>query len=139
MKRLLDWNSIWPNAISILRIWIGVVFIYYSHHFYDPFHMSHFIDFLNSYHIPFPSFSAYLSKTVEFFGGICLVLGIFTRIACVFMIINMSVATFVTQRGEVFGDGIHTFLLLLISLVILLSELDKFTLDRLIWKKVSRK
>ncbi len=122
-----------------MRIWIGVIFIYYGRHFYDPSHMSHFIDFLNSYHIPFPSFSAYLSKTVEFFGGVCLLLGIFTRVACVFMIINMSVATFVTQGSDLFGDAIHTFLLLLISLVIFLSELDKFTLDKLLWNKSTRK
>jgi len=101
--------------------------------------MSHFVDFLNSYHIPFPTFSAYLSKTVEFFGGLCLLLGIFTRIACVFVIINMLVATFVTQRGELFGDAIHTFLLLLISLVIFLSELDKLTLDKLLWNTKNRK
>lgn len=101
--------------------------------------MTRFVDFLSSYHIPFPSFSAYLSKTVEFFGGICLLLGIFTRIACVFMMINMAVATFVTQRGEVFADGIHTFLLLLISLVIFLSPLDAFTLDKMLWSKIGRK
>lgn len=101
--------------------------------------MSQFVDFLKTYHVPFPSFSAYLSKTVEFFGGMCLVLGIFTRIACVFMIINMSVATFVTQRGELFGDAIHTFLLLLISLVIFFSELDKLTLDRMLWTPTARK
>jgi uncharacterized membrane protein YphA (DoxX/SURF4 family) len=72
---------------------------------------------------------------VEFFGGVCLMLGLFTRVACIFMIINMAVATFVTQRSDLFENVIHTFLLLLICVVIFFSALDKFTLDRRIWLK----
>lgn len=97
--------------------------------------MQNFSNFLDGYHIPFPLFSAYLSKTVEFFGGLCLVTGLFTRITCLLMIINMAVASFVTQRADLFGDAIHTFLLLMISGVIFFSALDNFTLDKIIWTK----
>ncbi len=135
MKTLLKSSSLWASSLSVLRIWTGIIFIVYGHNFYDPTSMRGFADFLNTYHIPFPLFSAYLSKTIEFFGGVFLVIGLFTRIACIFMVINMTVATFVTQRGELFGDAIHTFLLLLICIVIFFSELDKFTLDRFVWSQ----
>jgi len=76
-----------------------------------------------------------LKMQAEFFGGLCLVVGLFTRIACIFMVINMTVATFVTQKSDLFGDAIHTFLLLLICIVIFFSALDKFTLDKIVWKQ----
>jgi uncharacterized membrane protein YphA (DoxX/SURF4 family) len=135
MKSLLKPDAIETNAICILRIWVGIIFIWYGRNFYDATKMHSFANFLDGYHIPLPLFSPYLSKTVEFFSGLCLVAGMFTRIACIFMVINMTVATFVTQRSDLFGDAIHTFLLLLICIVIFFSALDKFTLDRRIWLK----
>ena len=138
MKSLLKSGAIRTNAICILRIWVGIIFIWYGRNFYDPIKMHGFANFLDGYHIPFPLFSAYLSKTVEFFSGVCLLAGLFTRIACIFMVINMTVATFVTQRSDLLGDAIHTFLLLLICVVIFFSALDKFTLDRQIRLKIKK-
>jgi uncharacterized membrane protein YphA (DoxX/SURF4 family) len=135
MRALLKFDAIWKNAICILRIWVGVIFIWYGHNFYDATKKHSFASFLNGYHVPFPLLSAYISKTFEFFGGLCLAAGLFTRIACFFMIINIAVATFVTQKSDLFGDAIHTFLLLIICTVIFFSELDKLTLDRIIWSK----
>lgn len=133
MKSLLKSGPLWTNTICILRIWTGIIFIWYGHNFYNASKINNFANFLNGYHIPFPLFSAYLSKTVEFFGGLCLIIGLCTRISCLLMIINMAVATFVTQRSDLLGDAIHTFLLLLICTVIFFSSLDKFTLDKIIW------
>jgi putative oxidoreductase len=96
MKALLKFDAIWINAICIIRIWVGIIFIWYGRNFYDATKMHGFANFLDSYHISFPLFSAYISKTFEFFGGLCLVAGLFTRIACIFMVINMAVATLAT-------------------------------------------
>lgn len=42
--------------------------------------------------IPFPAFSAGLSAWTEMLGGLFLMLGLFTRLTCIPMIINMLVA-----------------------------------------------
>ncbi|WP_049623730.1 DoxX family protein [Frateuria defendens] len=42
--------------------------------------------------IPFPVFSAALSAWTELLGGLLLMLGLFTRLVCVPMIVNMAVA-----------------------------------------------
>jgi putative oxidoreductase len=138
MKPLFRPDAIWTNAICILRIWVGIIFIWYGRNFYDTTKIHGFANFLDGYHVPFPLFSAYLSKTFEFFCGLCLVVGLFTRIACIFMVINMAVATFVTQRSDLFGEAIHTFLLLLICVVIFFSTLDKFTLESQIRAKIKK-
>ena len=98
-----------------------------------------FANYLKGFHIPSPLFFAFLSKTTEFCGGIFLVAGLFIRPACVFMIVNMTVATFVTQRGDLLGDAIHTFLLLLICVVLFFSKIDRYALDWIIWTKSKNK
>jgi putative oxidoreductase len=42
--------------------------------------------------IPFPAFSAGLSAWTELVGGLLIMLGLFTRLVCVPMLINMAVA-----------------------------------------------
>lgn len=44
--------------------------------------------------IPFPQMSAYLAAGSEFFGGILLILGLFTRVAALFLLVTMGVAIF---------------------------------------------
>ncbi|WP_109123530.1 DoxX family protein [Dyella sp. C11] len=42
--------------------------------------------------IPFPAFSAGLSAWTELIGGLLIMLGLFTRLVCIPMLINMAVA-----------------------------------------------
>jgi putative oxidoreductase len=50
--------------------------------------------------IPFPAFSAGLSAWAELLGGLLLMLGLFTRLVSIPMIINMAVAvTFVVSKN----------------------------------------
>lgn len=42
--------------------------------------------------IPFPAFSAGLSAWTELLGGLLIMLGLFTRLVCIPMLINMAVA-----------------------------------------------
>lgn len=44
------------------------------------------------WHIPYPAFSAGLSAWTELLGGLLIMLGLFTRLVCIPMIINMAVA-----------------------------------------------
>ena len=103
MKSILKADAIWTNAISILRISVGIIFIWYRLNFYDITKMNAFATFLQVYHISFPLISAYILKTVEFFGGLFLMAKLFTRIARLFMIINMTVNTNETNRKHPFN------------------------------------
>ena len=140
MKRLIfNQQAIWNNAIFLLRVWIGVIFIRYG---LSIGHQSNMLDFANTLqtiNIPFPLLSAWLCKSTEFFGGIFLVLGFLKRPACVFLIIDMSVATFVFHKGLLLQNGMTTFLLLICCLTILLSPSDKLSIDWLISKVRNKK
>lgn len=49
---------------------------------------------------PLPHLFAYLAAGTEFFGGILIALGLFTRLAALFLFINMSVAAFLAHGGD---------------------------------------
>jgi putative oxidoreductase len=140
MKRLIfNQQAIWNNAIFLLRVWIGVIFIRYGLSIWHQSNMLDFADALQTVNIPFPLLSAWLCKSTEFFGGIFLVLGFVKRPACVFLIIDMSVATFVFHKGLLLQNGMTTFLLLICCLTILLSPSDKLSIDWLISKVRNKK
>ena len=74
-----------PFALPILRITVGLVFIF---HGYGKFMGAFFGEglgglaagMLEPAGFPFPLFWAWMAMVTEFFGGICLVLGLFTRL-----------------------------------------------------------
>lgn len=53
--------------------------------------------------IPFPAFSATLSAGTEFVGGLLIMLGLFMRLTCIPMIINMVVALAVVVLPQLKG------------------------------------
>ena|SRR5687767_7415497 len=127
-------EPIWSNSIVLLRVWVGVIFITHGLSIFNPGSMQGFADSLESENIPFPVLNAWLCKSSEFFGGICLILGFLKRPACLFLIINMAVATFVAGNGELLQNGRTPFILLICCIIILLSSSDKLSIDWLIYK-----
>ncbi|HEY2623328.1 DoxX family protein [Dyella sp. Tek66A03] len=53
--------------------------------------------------IPFPAFSAGLSAWTELIGGLLLMLGLFTRLVCIPMLINMAVAVTLVVSSNLMG------------------------------------
>lgn len=55
------------------------------------------------WHIPHPVFSAALSAWTELLGGLLIMLGLFTRLVCIPMIINMIVAVTLVVSTNLMG------------------------------------
>src|SRR5688572_23937053 len=139
MKKLLfSQEALWSDAIILLRVWIGVIFISHGLSVLHPASVQNFANSLEEMNIPLSLLSAWLCKLSEFFGGIFLVIGFLRRPACIFLIIDMAVATFVAGNGELLQNGRTPFILLVCSLVIFLSAADKLSLDYLISKKMQK-
>jgi putative oxidoreductase len=133
-KLLFDKDGYWNGAIFLLRMWIGVIFVSHGTSIWSGDSMQSFTDYLTTLHVPFPLLSAYLCKATEFIGGIFLIVGFLIRPACIFLIIDMIVATFVAGHGELLQEGRTPFILLICCLTFLLSPLDKLSIDWLIHK-----
>ncbi len=53
--------------------------------------------------MPQPELMAWMAALSEFFGGLLLVLGLFTRPAALFCMVTMSVAVFVSHSEDAFS------------------------------------
>jgi putative oxidoreductase len=68
----------------------------------------------------------------EFFCGMFLVLGLFTRLAAIPLIIDMAVATFMAHNGDIFGEAEHSALFMIIFITILLCGPGRASVDGMI-------
>jgi putative oxidoreductase len=75
-----------------------------------------------------------LSVFAEFFCAIFIILGLFTRLACIPLIINLSVALFFAHSGDFFGKGELSGLFLVVFATLLFAGPGRLSLDRFLVK-----
>ena len=114
-------------ALLIIRLGFGGLMI---PHGYDK--LIHF----DEYKIQFISFMGFsmpfslgLTVFAEFFCAILLVLGLFTRLAAIPLIITMLVALFIANHGDISGKGQEAGLFLFGYLALLITAGGKYSLD----------
>ena len=119
-------------ALFLLRLALGglmiphgysklITFASKSSTFADPFHIGN-------------STSMALVIFAEFFCGVFVLLGLFTRLACIPLIVAMGVALFHAHKGDFFGQGEKAALYLMGYLALLIAGPGKASLDRFIAK-----
>ncbi len=130
-------NTYFKDPLIILRIWLGIAFIMHGlPGVFNSDYMAGHAGFMESIEIPMPYLMAYLSKGGELLAGVFLLLGLFTKPAALFVIINMLVATFFAMRGDIFGDfqAEISFTYLLMALALFLARPTGFSMDQRLWK-----
>lgn len=119
-------------GMLILRLSVGVLLA--SHGFSKLVHFStmknHFINFMGMG----STVSLALVVFAEFFCSIFLILGLFTRLACIPIIIVMCVVVFMATHGDVFGEGERAVIYLAATLTILFCGPGKISVDGMIGK-----
>jgi len=86
---LPNWESFKPLALLLLRAGLGVIFI---SHGYPKLFVSTRGAMQGFEHMGFPAYFVYIAGVIEFFGGVTLILGLFTRIAGLLLAGEMAVA-----------------------------------------------
>jgi putative oxidoreductase len=136
--------ALWDVILLILRIWFGYVMIkngaVFFHILSSAAERSTIEDwFGKQLHFPLPVFMACLAKGSEFFGGLFVLLGLFTRISALFVFITMLVATLVANTGigwDVYGTITLSFCLY--ALLFIYWGGGKYALDNIIKFKKNR-
>ncbi len=110
--RFLD--RLQPLALLVLRIVLGVIMI--AHGFSKVFGgMSHYIQTMSG--MGLPAWLAYVSATVEFFGGILIIAGLLTRCAALAITIDTIIAIWkVNWKNGLLGDHGYQFPLALAAI-----------------------
>ena len=135
MKKLLSTsytNISFNLATLILRICLGILMI---PHGYDKLvnfaaYKKDFMNFLGTG----PTISLALVVFAEFFCSIFLIMGLFTRLVVVVLIIEMLVVIIKSHDMKIFADGEHGALFLAGYLAILLLGAGKASLDGILGK-----
>lgn len=135
MKRLLsvayrEWA--FDLAMLVLRAGAGALIIPRG---YDK--LIHFAEKKNSF-MNFMGIGSSLSLSLvifaEFFCGMFIVLGLFTRLAAIPLIISLSVVVFKVTHGNIFGKGADATMYLICFLAIFLCGPGRASADQLINK-----
>jgi putative oxidoreductase len=136
MKKLFSTStsdSAFSLATFLLRIGAGSLMM--VNHGFDK--LLHFSQKSGSFADPFgighPTSMA-LVIFAEFFCAAFIILGLFTRLAAVPLVIAMSVALFYANKGQIFGSGENAAVYLTCFLAILFLGPGRASLDRFIGK-----
>ena len=135
MKKLISvsyTSSAFNLALLILRVGASVLMINHGYdklvHFQQ--YAANFMSFLGLG----GTFSLALVVFAEFFCSIFIILGLFTRLAAIPLIINMVMAVWKGHNMDIFGDGEHGSLFFLIYVAILLVGPGRISVDGMINK-----
>ena len=115
-------NRLQPFALLVLRLVLGAIMIAHGYKkVFGGFHGHQ--QFVGSLGIP--SWMAYLSTATEFFGGIAIVLGLFTRFVALAFLIEMAVVVVkVHWKNGLTGQGGYEFPLALAAIAFVLMCYD---------------
>jgi len=135
MKRLLSIScSGWAFNTGMLLLRMGAGIIMLPHGYSK---LVHFAEKKNSF-MNFLGIGSTLSLLLvifaEFFCSMFLILGLFTRLSVIPLIISLSVVVFKVNNGNFAGDAAEPALLLCCFLVILMCGPGKASVDGLINK-----
>lgn len=115
----------WANtdtALLVLRIGVGAIFLFTG--YIKASNLAGTVGFFAT--LGFSPFWAYLVTAVELVGGLCVLLGIWTRVAAAFLAITMIVAIY-TLRADV-AMAMTPFAVLVSTLALKLAGGGKYSL-----------
>jgi putative oxidoreductase len=99
-------------------------------------------DFFSSLHIPFPAFHATLVGYSELICGAALVVGLFTRLATMPLIVSMVVAIITARSDDVAGlfdlVGLEEFTYLVLLAMLLILGPGRIAIDRWLSARIEK-
>ena len=136
MNRFLSPSPVWQNqGIALVRMIVGFFMIYHGWEVFDPKAMEGYLGWDQFKNMSARKFLVYLGKGTELVGGIFLFIGLFTRLACLVLIITMLYITFVVSHGKIWYEDQHPFLFVLLGFVFLFTGPGSMSLDRILFQK----
>ena len=132
MNKFLSSSSIWyTGGLTLIRCLVGIFLIIHGSEIFDAEKMKGYTGwdiFKTSSTLP------YIGKAAELMAGILLLLGLFTRLACLIIIGTFTYITFFVGKGEFWMDDQHPFLFIMLALVFFFTGPGKISLDNRLFK-----
>lgn len=120
-------------AIFLIRLVFGIRLIWGTQDNVFSFErMEEFAHFLEANGFPFPMISAFTSVYLQFFAGICWILGVWVRESAAVMAINFIVALLMVHIGDSYINAAPAIHLLAVSILLLTCGAGKWSVRSLL-------
>lgn len=123
------------NGLAILRVITGLLMAYHGWEVFDRARIEEYTKWDVIKSLPAPVFAVYVGKSLELISGIALTLGLFTRLAALFMAIVMLFICFKVGNGKFYYEDQHPFLFALLALVFFFTGGGEWSLDERLFGK----
>ena len=136
MNSFFSSSPIWQTTgLTLIRLIVGFFMMYHGYEIFNEKIMNGYFQWDMFKNSSTAKTMVYAGKAAELVGGVLLFLGLFTRIACLILIITMSYITFFVGHGKVWYEDQHQFLFVLLALVFFFTGPGNISLDKMIFKK----
>lgn len=136
MNKLLLSTPLWQsNGLAILRIITGLLMTYHGWEIFSPSTIQEYLKWDVVKSLPSPELLVYTGKGLELITGICLAIGLFTRVAALFMAMDMLFICFKIGNGKFYYEDQHPFIFAMLAMVFFFTGHVKWGLDNQLFKK----
>lgn len=111
MIKLLKANPTLPLGLDLIRMISAGIIITFGLEILSLESMNGYTEWLTKVGMPFPGTMAYIGKLAELLCGTLLLLGLFTRLSTLPLIITMCVINFIMLEGELRSQPFYLLLL----------------------------
>lgn len=131
MRKFFSSQPLWQSTgLLLIRIVLSIFLIIHGVELFDAEKMKGYISwdtFKSSEIMP------YIGKAAELIAGILLLVGLFTRLACLMIIGTFAYITFFVGNGKFWMEDQHPFMFVLLALVFFFTGPGNFSFDKLIF------
>lgn len=125
-------NGAFNFGMLVLRVAAGLLLAHHGYQKLIKFSVLRY-KFMDFMHLG-SSVSLSLIIIAELICGIMLILGLFTRLACIPIIIGMAVVVFVASNANIFAEGEKGMIYLAVTVAILFCGPGKISVDGMLGK-----
>src|ERR1051325_8698194 len=135
MNRFFSPSPLWQNnGLGLIRILIGISLIYHGWEIFNTKAMNEYFTWDMFKDSSLAKIFVYAGKVSELISGILLLLGLFTRIACIIIICTMAYIAFLVGHGKIWYEDQYPFLFVIIGFIFIFTGPGSFSLDNVIFK-----
>jgi putative oxidoreductase len=117
-----------PKTLAAIRIIVGLLMMYHGLEVFYPEVMKGYVEW-EMFKGQLGEVLVYIGKSMELVSGSLLVLGLFTRLGALIMVVTLSCITFFVGHGRFWYEDQHPFLFVLFGVLFFFTGPGEWSLD----------
>jgi putative oxidoreductase len=118
------------KALAIVRIITGILLVYHGLEVFNVKQMAEYAQWDMFKNLSFGLIMVYIGKGSELIAGILLMIGFWTRLASIILILTMIYITFFIGKGKFWYEDQHPFLFILLGFIYLFNGAGIWGFDK---------